>query len=108
MTILDQINEKLKNAPPAIAQEVLDLIEFLESKHRLKVSDERIEDFVGVPKDPPGVRRRPGRDSAPHARRMGAMSALRHLIATYVAATAARLRRSPPSELNRQSRLRRV
>jgi Protein of unknown function (DUF2281) len=53
MTILDQINEKLKNVPPAIAQEVLDFVEFLEAKHRPKASDKRIEDFVGVLRDSP-------------------------------------------------------
>jgi hypothetical protein len=53
MTVLDQINDKLKNAPPAIVHEVLDFIEFLEVKHRIKASGKRIEDFVGVLRDSP-------------------------------------------------------
>ena len=32
MTIVDQIYEKLRKADPAIAQEVLDFLEFLESR----------------------------------------------------------------------------
>ena len=32
MTIVDKIYEKLRNADPAIAQEVLDFLEFLESR----------------------------------------------------------------------------
>jgi hypothetical protein len=42
MTLLDRINDKVKNAPPAIVQEVLDFIEFLEAKapaHRFGQAD---------------------------------------------------------------------
>jgi hypothetical protein len=38
---------------PATARKVLDFIEFLEAKHRLKTSNKLIEDFVGVLKDSP-------------------------------------------------------
>ena len=54
MTILDEINEKLKRAPPQVAQEVLDFIGYLESKNRLARSSSRtLADYAGVLKGSP-------------------------------------------------------
>jgi hypothetical protein len=53
MTIAETIYEKLKAAPPEIAQEVLDFLEFLEAKKKsapLSSSppQARWEDFFGI------------------------------------------------------------
>lgn len=55
MTATEKILEKLKTAPPGVAEEVLDFLEFLEA--RRKVPDIQrpatFEDFHGVLKNSP-------------------------------------------------------
>lgn len=51
MTIAETVYEKLKSAPPEIAQEVLDFLEFLEAKKKAAASKSALspsfDDFVG-------------------------------------------------------------
>ena len=53
MTIAEKIYEKLKTAPPALAREVLDYLEFLEAK--MKAPQDKPapswDDFAGTLKD---------------------------------------------------------
>jgi Protein of unknown function (DUF2281) len=53
MTIADTIYAKLKTAPPEVAQEVLDFLEFLEAKARSKPSSpvRTWDDLMGGLKD---------------------------------------------------------
>lgn len=51
MTILEKINNKLKNAPLDVAQEVLDFVEFLEAKRRRAATKREFKDFLGALKD---------------------------------------------------------
>lgn len=53
MTIADTVYEKLKAAPPEIAKEVLDFLEFLESKAQQKPekTGRSWDEFMGVLKD---------------------------------------------------------
>ena len=54
MTILDEINDKLRNAPPTVVQEVLDFIGYLEAKRRLPSKPKRtLDDHVGALKGSP-------------------------------------------------------
>ena len=54
MTIAETVYEKLKTAPPEIAQEVLDFLEFLEAKKKAAGAATRggtgrsLDDFVGI------------------------------------------------------------
>jgi hypothetical protein len=41
MSIIEQVYEKLKKAPPEITQEVLDFLEFLELRRQAKTTPER-------------------------------------------------------------------
>ena len=58
MTIAEKIYEKLKSAPPAMAEEVLDFVEFLEVKQRRTTAkeDRVLEEFFGVLKIVQGFR----------------------------------------------------
>ena len=53
MTIADTVYEKLKAAPPEIAKEVLDFLEFLEAKAQQKPEPaaRSWDEFMGVLKD---------------------------------------------------------
>lgn len=53
MTIADTVYEKLKAAPPEIAKEVLDFLEFLEAKAQQKPEQpaRSWDEFMGVLKD---------------------------------------------------------
>jgi hypothetical protein len=50
LTTAEKIYEKLKSAPPALAQEVLDFVEFLEARQRKPADDPRrsFDEFFGV------------------------------------------------------------
>lgn len=55
MTAAEKIIEKLKAAPPGIAEEVLDFLEFLEARRRKRgvACPAKFDDFFGVLKDSP-------------------------------------------------------
>jgi len=50
MTTAEKILEKLKAAPPGVAEEVLDFLEFLEARRKVRHPGRRatFEDFSGV------------------------------------------------------------
>ncbi len=50
MTTAEKVFEKLKSAPPALAQEVLDFLEFLEARQRKPESKppRSFDEFFGV------------------------------------------------------------
>jgi hypothetical protein len=50
MTIAEQVYERLKNAPPALAQEVLDFIAAREAEPSSK-EGRKLTDFAGLLKD---------------------------------------------------------
>ena len=53
MTIAEKVFQNLKAAPASVAQEVLDFIEFLESRNRIAqpAATKELADFCGVLKD---------------------------------------------------------
>ena len=54
MTIAEQVYERLKNAPPAMAQEVLDFLSELEAKNHTAVrSPRKMSEFAGMLKGSP-------------------------------------------------------
>lgn len=54
MTLAEQIFEKLKNAPPSVAQEVLDFVGFLEARHRFgSDAEQTLDSFAGALKNSP-------------------------------------------------------
>lgn len=54
MTIAEQVYERLKNAPPAVAQEVLDFLSALEARKQAASRPPRkLSEFVGILKDSP-------------------------------------------------------
>jgi len=49
MTIAKQIYEKLKKAPPSVAQQVLDFLGYLESRHNINPHPAKtLESFAGI------------------------------------------------------------
>lgn len=59
MTILERINEKLRNASPTVAQQVLDFVEFLETQRRPQSPGRDLRDYFGVLRDSPAFQEDP-------------------------------------------------
>lgn len=55
MTIAEQIFEKLKHAPEAVAREVLAYLQKLEINTQAPAPTAKLDDFVGVMKDSPSL-----------------------------------------------------